>query len=115
MLLTVRRAVVGVIGTGAVASQDNGVPPPFVGGFSAYSGVLSGTDLSKAEIRAGSEVGLTLSPVVPVTITVATTVTRLTPLATVILRRPAGLRPGASLAGCAPVTTSWSWAAGTTA
>ncbi len=51
----------------ADAYRENGVPPPFIGEFQAYSGVLSGSDLANAENLAGNSIGLTLTPSVPVT------------------------------------------------
>ena len=49
------------------AYRENGVPPPFIGEFQAYSGALSGSDLANAEKLAGNAIGLSLTPMVPVT------------------------------------------------
>ena len=45
------------------AGAENGVPPPYIGEFQAYSGVLAGTDLVNAEKLAGTAIGLNLTPV----------------------------------------------------
>ncbi len=47
------------------AGRENGVPPPYIGEFQAYSGVLAGTDLASAEKLAGNAIGLSLNPTVP--------------------------------------------------
>ena len=47
------------------AGRENGVPPPYIGEFQAYSGVLAGTDLANAEKLAGNSIGLSLNPTVP--------------------------------------------------
>ena len=51
--------------SGSSPGQENGVPPPDIGEFQAYSGVLAGTDLVNAEKLAGNSVGLNLSPSAP--------------------------------------------------
>jgi len=56
----------GGFGASSNAGQENGVPPPFIGEFQAYSGVVAGADLSSAEMLAGNSIGLTLDPTVPV-------------------------------------------------
>ena len=43
------------------AGAENGVPPPYVGEFQAYSGVLAGTDLINAEDLAAGSIGLSIN------------------------------------------------------
>ena len=47
-------------GPTADLSQENGVPPPDIGEFQAYSGALAGNDLINAESMAGASIGLSL-------------------------------------------------------
>jgi hypothetical protein len=46
------------------AAKENGVPPPDVGEFQAYKGVLAGSDLTNAEKLAGNSIGLSLGSTV---------------------------------------------------
>ncbi len=60
----------GSVNAGQAA--ENGTPPPYLGDFQAYSGVLQGTDLANAEMMVASSMGETISPVVPTPVGVAT-------------------------------------------
>jgi hypothetical protein len=62
-------------GSSASAGVENGVPPPYIGEFQAYSGVLAGTDLANAEKLAGNSIGLSLNPTVPASNVVVSTAT----------------------------------------
>jgi hypothetical protein len=49
-------------GPHAHPDRKNGVPPPAIGEFQAYTGVLAGTDLIHAEALAARSIGLSLAP-----------------------------------------------------
>ncbi len=50
---------------GVSPTQENGVPPPDIGEFQAYNGVLAGSDLVRAEALAGSSIGRSFTSTVP--------------------------------------------------
>ncbi|MBV9654035.1 MAG: DUF4214 domain-containing protein [Acetobacteraceae bacterium] len=59
------------------AGADNGVPPPAIGEFQAYHGVLDGSDLLNAEELAASSIGLPIAPIFANSLDAVGEVTRL--------------------------------------